>query len=244
METTTKRLYKSRTNRVIDGVCGGVAAYLGVDPVLVRIAWVLLAIAGGIGVVLYIAGMILMPAEPFSFSGRPVQEAPSRRDSVRLVAGAVLVLAGLAFLADNLDLLTLRSVTWFFSSFFFPILLIGAGITLVLVKKNGSAAGTSSAGESPAEGTPSEQTFVGATGPTAGRRLLRSRVDRKIFGVCGGLSSYFDIDSTIIRLLLIGSAFLSFGLTILAYLLLSVVLSEEPLFPGVQGDPSLADSPR
>ncbi len=57
-----KRLYKSRTDRMIDGVCGGVAEYIGVDPVLVRIAFLLLVFAGGIGVVVYIIGMLLMPA--------------------------------------------------------------------------------------------------------------------------------------------------------------------------------------
>jgi phage shock protein C len=66
IDSGVKRLYKSRTERMIDGVCGGIAEYFGVDPTLVRIATVLLVLAGGAGVVLYIAGMILMPMNPFS----------------------------------------------------------------------------------------------------------------------------------------------------------------------------------
>ncbi len=48
---------------MIDGVCGGIAAYFSVDPTLIRIVWVLLALFGGSGVILYIAAMILMPKE-------------------------------------------------------------------------------------------------------------------------------------------------------------------------------------
>ena len=45
-----KRLYKSRTDRMIDGVCGGIAEYFGLDSTLVRIAWVLLTLLGGTGI--------------------------------------------------------------------------------------------------------------------------------------------------------------------------------------------------
>ena len=69
--TTThemKRLHKSRTDRMIGGVCGGVAEYFGLDPTLVRVVWVLLTLLGGSGILLYIAGMILMPTPPFTFT--------------------------------------------------------------------------------------------------------------------------------------------------------------------------------
>ena len=60
-----KKLYKSRTERMIDGVCGGVAKYFNLDPTLVRIAWVLLTFLGGSGILLYIVAMIVMPKEPY-----------------------------------------------------------------------------------------------------------------------------------------------------------------------------------
>lgn len=76
-EGKVKRLYKSRTERMIDGVCGGVAEYLGIDPVLVRIAFVLLVFAGGIGVVVYLIGMILMPAGPVPATPPATATAPA-----------------------------------------------------------------------------------------------------------------------------------------------------------------------
>ncbi|MFQ5799026.1 MAG: PspC domain-containing protein, partial [Bacteroidota bacterium] len=64
MNQKPKRLYKSRRDRMIDGVCGGFAEYLDVDPTMVRILWVLMTLMGGAGILLYIAGMIIMPVNP------------------------------------------------------------------------------------------------------------------------------------------------------------------------------------
>jgi len=60
------------------------------------------------------------------------------------------------------------------------------------------------------------------------KRLYRSRIDRKIGGVCGGLAQYFAIDPTLVRLLFVlGMVFV--GGTLLAYLILLIVIPEEPL---------------
>jgi phage shock protein PspC (stress-responsive transcriptional regulator) len=54
---------RSATDVKLTGLCGGVAQYWGVDPLLVRVGWALLALSGGIGLVLYLAGWLLMPVE-------------------------------------------------------------------------------------------------------------------------------------------------------------------------------------
>lgn len=59
-----KRLYKSRTDRKIDGVCAGIAKYLNIDPTIIRILWVIISLAGGSGILAYIICMIIMPVEP------------------------------------------------------------------------------------------------------------------------------------------------------------------------------------
>ena len=56
-----KRLTKSSHNKVISGVCGGIAEYLNIDPTLVRIAWLVLAAAAGSGVWIYIVCALVMP---------------------------------------------------------------------------------------------------------------------------------------------------------------------------------------
>ncbi len=60
----TKKLYKSKNDRKLAGVCGGVAAYLGMDSTVVRIIWVLLALMGSLGVWAYIICAFVLPDEP------------------------------------------------------------------------------------------------------------------------------------------------------------------------------------
>ena len=56
-----KRLYKSRNNKMICGVCAGIADYFNVDPSIVRVLWAVLALAAGTGVLAYIACAIILP---------------------------------------------------------------------------------------------------------------------------------------------------------------------------------------
>lgn len=59
-----KRLYRSKKERMIAGVCGGVAEYFNIDPVIVRLIFVVLALGGGGGLLLYIVMWIIVPEEP------------------------------------------------------------------------------------------------------------------------------------------------------------------------------------
>ena len=59
-----KRLYKSNQNKMIDGVCGGIAEYFGVDPTVVRLLWALFSLMGGSGILAYIIAAIIIPRNP------------------------------------------------------------------------------------------------------------------------------------------------------------------------------------
>lgn len=61
---TEKRLYKARGQRMVCGVCGGVAEYYGIDPTLVRLAFLLLAAGWGSGLLAYIVAAIIIPEPP------------------------------------------------------------------------------------------------------------------------------------------------------------------------------------
>ena len=61
---TEKRLYKARGQRMVCGVCGGVAEYFGIDPTLVRLAVLLLAAGWGSGLLAYIVAAIIIPEPP------------------------------------------------------------------------------------------------------------------------------------------------------------------------------------
>jgi phage shock protein PspC (stress-responsive transcriptional regulator) len=72
------RLYRSRSDRVFSGVLGGLGSYLGVDAVLLRVAFILLTLAGGFGlVVVYIILWAIVPEEPApAFPDQPIPPAP------------------------------------------------------------------------------------------------------------------------------------------------------------------------
>ena len=60
-----KRLYRSETNQMLCGVCAGIAEYFGVDPTIVRLAFVLLCFGWGSGLLAYIVAALIMPEPPY-----------------------------------------------------------------------------------------------------------------------------------------------------------------------------------
>ena len=60
----SKKLYKSNTNKMLEGVCGGIAEYFGIDPTIVRLAWVVFCALGGSGILAYIIAAIIIPSAP------------------------------------------------------------------------------------------------------------------------------------------------------------------------------------
>jgi phage shock protein C len=151
-----KRLYKSRKNKVVDGVCGGIAEYFDVDPVLVRIIFVLFFFLGGSALIAYIVGMIIMPRTPFEPAQEPVtkdekekkvsepvpEKSPSASASPSagsLIIGILLVILGGFFLLDNLDFPFFHRFSWWFKfhfwEFFIPGILILVGLVLIVKSK-------------------------------------------------------------------------------------------------------------
>ena len=115
-------LRRAREDRVIGGVCAGLGRYLGVDPVLLRVAFVVLAIAGGGGLLLYLVSWILIP-EPREGESLGT-ERPTSVDTTRLIVGGALVAIGTILLL-NLSFPRL-------GRFFWPLTLIAVGIAIVV----------------------------------------------------------------------------------------------------------------
>lgn len=63
---TPKRLYRSRSDRMLGGVCGGLAAYFGIDPTIVRIGALASLFLPGPQIIAYIVAWIIVPEEPVS----------------------------------------------------------------------------------------------------------------------------------------------------------------------------------
>lgn len=162
------RLYRSRKDRMLGGVCGGLAQYLGIDSLFVRLFFVLLALGPGIGVVVYLILWILLPAESREGAWQPTygeaagegQEASSGPEEIGrraraigseiqeavshphpqagMIIGAALVLLGVVYLLQNLNVAWLR---WMDFDVLWPFLLILGGIALLARQFRGNQNG-------------------------------------------------------------------------------------------------------
>ncbi len=143
------RLYRSRTDVMLGGVCSGLGKYLGIDPTLVRLFFVLLALASGAGVWIYLLLWVIVPREespetsPSETLRAGVEEIGERARALgtevqqgleggnpraAMILGAALVVLGAVFLVRQLDVPWLR---WLDADVLWPVLLIAAGAVLV-----------------------------------------------------------------------------------------------------------------
>lgn len=120
---------------------------------------------------------------------------------------------------------------WGFSwDLMLPTVLILAGVAFLFGGRNYLTNQTTSP-EATSAGSPTSTENTASTV----HKLYRSRSERKMFGVCGGLGVHFGLDPTILRVLFVISAFASFGLTLFAYILMAIIVPDEPMLSTPQG---------
>jgi phage shock protein C len=194
-----RKLERSRDERVLFGVCGGLARYLGADPDLIRVGWIATVVLGGVGILPYIAAVFLVPES----------REETARSADRMAKNLGLLLVGLSGFAFLRAVGVLDSADWGFAfwgfRFLVPLLLLAGGVVLVW---------------------PSVR---GALGFSTERKLERAVTDRVLAGVAGGIGHAARIDPNVVRLVFVFAAVLTSGIAVLLYLLLIVVIPEEPL---------------
>jgi phage shock protein C len=117
----TRLLRRSREDRVIAGVCGGLGRYLQIDPVLLRIAFVILTVSGGAGILLYLVAWVLIPEQQ---EDEDLGPAPQARGDLWMYVGVGLVALGSVLLVGQL-------VPWF-TRVIGPLILVAIGVGIVL----------------------------------------------------------------------------------------------------------------
>jgi phage shock protein C len=149
-------LVRSRDEVIISGVCGGLAAFMGVNPTYVRLFFVLLIFGNGIGVLLYILLWIMLPLDGHIQPGilsnnvqagsqeivaqtRAVGEEMRAflrgpQSKLGILAGSALILIGLLYLLSSLHLVWL---TWLDFDLIWPMLLIFGGLALLFRRSKG-----------------------------------------------------------------------------------------------------------
>jgi phage shock protein C len=135
-----KKLYRSRTDSMIAGVCGGLAEYFDIDPTLVRLAAVALTLAGGSGILAYLIFWFVIPQKTIESSDTGVNspaaavgdDAPDgEHHTASIFIGVILVALGFLFLMGNII-----KFAWFSFSKLWPLILIAIG-ALIVVKGAG-----------------------------------------------------------------------------------------------------------
>lgn len=170
---SAKRIYRNQRDKVIGGVCAGIAEYFDIDVAWVRLGFVLGMFLDGVGVLAYLIAWVVFPkdersAPEVSADPKKAEEGEENRSGSkrwegvgsgsRNALGVVLVLLGVLFFLD-------QNFYWFGFDTFWPVLLIGMGAYLLLR--------ATKADPSNAPGTYTIST-VGAPAPVAGTGIDRS----------------------------------------------------------------------
>ncbi len=135
----TKKLYRSYIDRKIAGVCGGIAEYFDIDPVLVRALFIITTISYAVGFIAYIVLWIIVPERPkpiFSSDFIPVVEEEEQQTEInsnklqsRTILGIILLVLGVLFFINEFFPIWDRGI-------FFSIILIIIGVLLLITKKS------------------------------------------------------------------------------------------------------------
>lgn len=239
---TRRMLYRSPDDHMLGGVCGGIANYLRWDPALVRVLWVgATLVTSGAGFLVYLMLWLLLPVGT-QVGGAERPAAIQFNDAMGKRLAVVLMVAGGLWLLSNLGILPglwggavvlLRLAFW-------PLLLIAVGWMLLgrgnagvlrarMSEWRGGAAEWTSRARTQA---PSGSEMAGgiADGVDNVRRsipLRRSRSNRMVLGVCGGIAKATGIDATLVRLVWVVLSLGSMGAGLIIYMIAGLLLPEE-----------------
>ena len=122
-EPSLRRLSRSRTDRLLGGVCGGLGRAIGIDPLVVRVALVALTVAGGMGALIYVLAWLLLPEDG---TDRSLARAAVTDRGTNL--GEVLAVASIVL---GVILLVRATGFWFSDAFVWPLLLAGVGLAVI-----------------------------------------------------------------------------------------------------------------
>jgi phage shock protein C len=122
MTAPARRLYRSNTQRVVAGVCGGLGEYFAVDPVWFRIGFVFLALAGGSGLLIYLLMWLIIQPQPDGYVASTEATATPAKGSI--ILGVVLMLVGTIALVN--------SVAPWMGQYIWPIIFVMVGLALLI----------------------------------------------------------------------------------------------------------------
>ncbi len=143
---THQILYRSRSNRMLAGVAGGIAEYFNIDPTIIRLVFLVLTIAGGAGVLVYAVGWIIIPEAPLTPQEAAMPEPDETKTTTdrpathdhrhyherspqgRMLGGIILIGLGVAFFIQE----TIGFDVWRYA---WPMILIIIGLFIIMKRR-------------------------------------------------------------------------------------------------------------
>jgi signal transduction histidine kinase/phage shock protein PspC (stress-responsive transcriptional regulator) len=122
--TEQRRLYRSTDDRILAGVCGGLAQHLDIDVRAVRVAFAVLALVGGTGLILYAAFWAIVPQRPDGAEAAPTSRSRRRRPDRGDLVALCLLAGGVVLLVRQLGL-------WLGDAFVWPVLAAAVGVAII-----------------------------------------------------------------------------------------------------------------
>ena len=124
-----KKLYRSKSETMISGVCGGLGQYFGIDPTIVRILFVFLAFYHFLGVWVYLVMAILLPIPPEGYEEEAASSAFQDGSQTTKIIGGGLIIMGIFAMLSTINL---QIFSWLRFQNLWPVLLILFGVTLLV----------------------------------------------------------------------------------------------------------------
>lgn len=200
-----KKITRDSQDRIIAGLCSGIAEYFSIDVTVVRILWILFTLVGGSGIIAYLIGVVLIPEKD-----RPAGvEKKTGIEQVQENTGwyFVLLIAGLIAVIQNGHVVrTLFNVLWGTGTNLIAMIIL----LFVLLYKLRSKI--------------TDKTSIYREGFT--RQLHLSVQNKQFFGVCGGIAETFELDPQAVRFIWVLATIMSGGIGVVLYLLLVLILPE------------------
>ena len=196
----SRQFARSQTDRIFLGICGGIANYLDVDPLILRFIFVFSILIGGWGAVIYLVAAMLIPVESNTIKLSGEETARLKQANRKTLTGTAFILIGFFFIFDFYGIIGYFSVLGIPPELFWPVSFIVFGIYFLRKEVNFSRFSNGQ------------------------NKFYRSKSSSRFMGVCSGLAKYLNTDSNLIRMIWIVFTFISLGLGVVIYFLIVLMV--------------------
>ncbi len=200
-----KTFSKSDVNKVLFGVCGGIADYLNIQPAIVRIIFSLSIFIGGWGLIFYLIAAFTMPSDTNSRSVSEEEKMNNLNREIKIIVTVLVICIGIYEILNAYSFWMIVSIFGFSPKYYIPVLILAAGMSITL------------------KSFKMPNVFL----ESKERKFFRSVKDKSILGVAGGLAKYFNVSSVFMRTVLMILFFLTGGIITIPYLVMGFTVPGE-----------------